>query len=76
MAGSRAHRADRPTRGHAPTIADSVPGMEAAATFVPVRAVDVSSTGVRDAVRRGEDPADFVPDGVARLIRARGLYRG
>ena len=60
----------------APAVAGAVPGMAAAATFVPVRAIDVSSTGVRDAVRRGEDPADFVPETVAKLIRARGLYRG
>jgi nicotinate-nucleotide adenylyltransferase len=60
----------------APEVADAVPGLEAGTTFVPVRRIDVSSTGVREAVGRGEDPADAVPAGVARVIRARGMYRG
>lgn len=59
-----------------PMVSEAVPGVEGAATFVPVRAVDVSSTGVRAAVRSGRDPAGSVPESVARLIRARGLYRG
>jgi len=37
--------------------------------------VDLASTGVREAVSRGEDPADLVPDAVAALIDAEGLYR-
>lgn len=63
-------------RALVPEVFAAVPGIEGAATFVPVRAVDLSSTGVRAAVANGEDPAGSVPEGVARLIRARGLYRG
>lgn len=59
-----------------PPVSAAVPGIEEAATFVPVRAVDVSSTAVRAAVEKGRNPAGFVPEGVARLIRDRGLYRG
>lgn len=64
-----------PARVLAPEVADEVPGLRDATVFVPVRAVDVSSTAVRDAVARGEDPAGSVPEGVARSIRSRGLYR-
>jgi nicotinate-nucleotide adenylyltransferase len=63
-------------RDLAPKVAERIPGLGAAATFVPVRAVDVSSTDVRQAVGKGEDPAGAVPEGVARMIRERGLYRG
>lgn len=59
----------------APAVQASVPEVAAGAVFVPVGAVDVSSTGVRDAVARGADPAGLVPPAVADVIRARGLYR-
>ncbi len=36
--------------------------------------VDLASTDVREAVARGEDPARFVPDAVAAVIAAEGLY--
>ena len=42
---------------------------------VPVRRVDVSSTGVRAAVQRGEAFDQLVPPGVAAIIRSEGLYR-
>ncbi|MDZ7780336.1 MAG: nicotinate (nicotinamide) nucleotide adenylyltransferase [Gemmatimonadota bacterium] len=68
-------RDETPARVFAPDVAEAVPGLRDATVFVPVRAVDVSSTAVREAVARGEDPAGSVPEGVARSIRARGLYR-
>jgi nicotinate-nucleotide adenylyltransferase len=40
-----------------------------------IEAVPVSSTGVRDRVRRGEPIGGLVPDEVARLIAELGLYR-
>jgi nicotinate-nucleotide adenylyltransferase len=36
--------------------------------------VDLASTAIREAVARGEDPAGLVPDAVAALIAAEGLY--
>jgi nicotinate-nucleotide adenylyltransferase len=42
--------------------------------FVPVRRVDVSSTAVRQAVREGQDPHAWVPEGVAEIIEREGLY--
>jgi nicotinic acid mononucleotide adenylyltransferase len=36
--------------------------------------VDLASTGIREAVSRGEDLADLVPDAVAAIIAAEGLY--
>ena len=44
------------------------------AVFVPVCRVDVSSTLIRDAVRRGEPVDDLVPPGVAAIIQREGLY--
>ncbi|MEX2467629.1 MAG: nicotinate-nucleotide adenylyltransferase [Gemmatimonadota bacterium] len=70
------NRAGTSARASAPEVAEAVPGLRDAVTFVPVRDVDVSSTGVRAAVRKGGDPAGSVPEGVARSIRARGLYQG
>lgn len=39
------------------------------------RRVDVSSTEIRERVRRGRSLSGFVPAAVARYITARGLYR-
>ncbi len=39
------------------------------------RRVDVSSTEIRERVRRGRSLSGFVPSAVARYIAARGLYR-
>jgi nicotinate-nucleotide adenylyltransferase len=43
--------------------------------FFSMPRIDISSTDVRDRVRAGRPIRYFVPDGVARLIGARGLYR-
>jgi nicotinic acid mononucleotide adenylyltransferase len=37
--------------------------------------VDLASTAVREAVARGDDLTDLVPEGVAAIIAAEGLYR-
>jgi nicotinate-nucleotide adenylyltransferase len=44
--------------------------------FVPVRRVDVSSTGVRDRIRRGEDVSGQLPRDVEAVIERLGLFRG
>jgi nicotinate-nucleotide adenylyltransferase len=44
--------------------------------LTPIRALDVSSTAVRDRVRRGLPLEGLVPRAVAAYIRARQLYRG
>lgn len=68
------NRAGTSPRTLAPEVAEAVPGLEQACVFVPVTDVDVSSTGVRARVGDGHDPADQVPEGVAEVIRQRGLY--
>ena len=68
------NRAGASPRPRALDVAAAVPGLADAVVFVPVTDVDVSSTAVRAAVARGGDPSHAVPDGVARVIRARGLY--
>ena len=47
------------------------PGIE----FITVPAVEISSTAVRERVRRGQSIRYWVPDAVADFIAARGLYR-
>jgi nicotinate-nucleotide adenylyltransferase len=44
--------------------------------LLPIRALDISSTAVRDRARRGERLDGLVPDSVAAFISARQLYRG
>ncbi|HOW85868.1 MAG TPA: nicotinate-nucleotide adenylyltransferase [Candidatus Aminicenantes bacterium] len=44
--------------------------------LVPIPALDVSSTEVRERVRRGRPLAGLVPPAVAAYIRQRQLYRG
>lgn len=44
--------------------------------LVPIRALDVSSTAIRDRVRRGASLEGLVPRPVAGYIRERQLYRG
>ncbi len=68
------NRAGASPRTVAPEVAKAVQGLEQATVFVPVTDVDVSSTGVRARVAEGRDPGDQVPEAVARVIRARGLY--
>jgi nicotinate-nucleotide adenylyltransferase len=45
------------------------------ATTVPTRRIDVSSTEIRDRVRRGRSIHGFVTDAVAEYISSHGLYR-
>ena len=57
-----------------------VDGLEArskppAVVFVPVRRVDVSSTEVRDRVRRGGDISELVPPAVSTIVERERLYR-
>jgi nicotinate-nucleotide adenylyltransferase len=42
---------------------------------VSTRRIDVSSTEIRDRLRKGQTIKGFVPEGVERFIDARGLYR-
>lgn len=42
---------------------------------LPMPLLDIASTAVRDAVRRGEDISRWVPPPVARYIDSQGLYR-
>lgn len=62
------------TRGGESVVGDGGGIVEGMIT-VPVRRVDISSTGVRERVRHGLDISDCVPLGVAEIIGAEGLYR-
>jgi len=64
-----------PARAVVAEVEGALPGIGDRLDLVPVRAVDVSSTSVREKVARGGDPGEEVPAGVARVIRTRGLYR-
>jgi nicotinate-nucleotide adenylyltransferase len=58
--------------GRAGTTAGALPpGIE----FITVPAVEISSTAVRERVRRGQSIRYWVPDAVADFIASRGLYR-
>lgn len=50
-------------------------GVAGNVTELEMSPIDASSTEVRARVRRGERIDQLVPDGVARLIDAEGLYR-
>jgi nicotinate-nucleotide adenylyltransferase len=58
----------------ASSVIPAVPGA-ARARFVPVRRVDLSSTGVRDRVAEGASIEAMVPPAVAGIIEREGLYR-
>lgn len=53
------------------TVTALPPGIE----VISVPAVEVSSTAIRERVRRGQSIRYWVPDAVAEFIAARGLYR-
>ena len=58
--------------GRAGTVVGVLPpGIE----FITVPAVEISSTAVRERVRRGQSIRYWVPDAVAEFIAVRGLYR-
>ena len=42
---------------------------------LPTKAIEISSTEIREKAARGEDISDLVPDGVAEYIAQNGLYR-
>jgi len=44
--------------------------------LLPIKALDISSTDIRDRVRRGERPDGLVPAPVAEYIREHHLYTG
>ena len=52
-----------------------VSGRRRRVRFFSMPRIDVSSTDIRDRVRAGRPIRYLVPDDVARLIRARGLYQ-
>ncbi len=53
----------------------AVPG-EASLVLFEAPRVDVSSSGLRRAIREGVDVSDRIPDGVMEYVRRRGLYGG
>ena len=67
-ASARASRPDAVSRAEA--------AGESPVLFVPVERIDVSSSGVRAAIRSNADIAGLVPESVREIIAARGLYRG
>ncbi len=42
---------------------------------LPTKAIEISSTEIREKAARGEDISDLVPEGVAEYIAQNGLYR-
>lgn len=61
--------ASRP--GHAPEVP---PRLRGRVRLLPIEALPISSTEVRDRIRRGLPVDAFLPPPVAAYIRARGLY--
>jgi nicotinate-nucleotide adenylyltransferase len=57
------------------SVDSDLSGMERT-VHVPVRRVDVSSTGIRALVREGRDVSALVPPGVLAIMEREGLYRG
>ncbi len=58
----------------AETVA-ALPGIEARIDAVPMVALDISSTDVRNRIRSGESTDVLVPEGVRAVIDRAGLYR-
>lgn len=57
-------------------LASALPDAPADAwAFVPMPEVDVSSSGLRDALGRGEDVSALLPDAVATYVKRYGTYR-
>jgi nicotinate-nucleotide adenylyltransferase len=62
-------------RGTAPDAGVPDPGRSETRIYLTEDAfVDVSSTFIRDAIRRGESPRGVVPDAVASYIEKHELY--
>lgn len=51
-----------------------LPGIGARTTFLDAAPLDISSTEIRDRIRRGESIERMVPAGVERIIRRQSLY--
>ncbi len=64
-----------PRDGVRKEIFSAPPFDQAEIHFLDMREVDLSSTWVREAVRRGEEFEGSVPSQVANYIREHGLYR-
>jgi nicotinate-nucleotide adenylyltransferase len=52
-----------------------LPGIGARTTFLDAPPVDISSTEIRDRIRRGETVEGLVPSGVEDIIRRKTLYK-
>ncbi len=68
-------RASDPDESEAPNGTDGPPSPLAGVRRLPTRRIDVSSTEIRDRVRRGKSIRGFVPDAVAAYIAAASLYQ-
>ena len=64
-----------PRNGISKEIFTVPPFDKARISFLEMEEVDLSSTWVRDQIRRGEGIPDCVPDPVARYIEEHGLYQ-
>ena len=51
-----------------------LPGIGARTTFLDAAPLDISSTEIRERIRRGETVAGMMPDAVEKIIRRESLY--
>lgn len=58
-----------------PEVRSRFPGIEAHIDTVPMPPLEVSSTDLRERIRRGRETRVLVPDGVRMIIEELGLYR-